>query len=617
MCGIAGSVKFNGKPVSKNELKQMTDRMIHRGPDDDGFFIAGNVGLGMRRLSIIDVGGGHQPIANEDASLWVVMNGEIYNYVEIRDELERQGHVFRTKSDTEVIVHAYEAQGFKCLEAFNGMFAFALYDAKRRGVWIARDRLGIKPLYYAETKKTFLFSSDLNSFPPSLQSHIDENALLAYCGHGFVPTPQTIFSGIKKLAPGHWLWVDYEGRVENKRYWQLNHFEILEMSEGEAATRLQDFLHDAVRLQLRSDVPLGMMLSGGVDSSALTAISASNVDLPISTFTIDFSDKAGADKSYAMAVAARYKTNHQETAVSPAELLTGLDEVMRVMDEPIADSAVVPTYLIARFAREKGVKVMLSGAGGDEIFGGYRRHFKPRFGSPLWFAEHLSKPLRYGVGSVWAAMQPHRGFHVWDPGIAYLAGVFGADIGFYKNVFRDIDHFHRFIGILQASTAPLHGEDAPLGYHYRRMRFDLQNYLLDNILALTDKATMGASVEGRVPLLDHRLVEFAFSLPQSVNIKGGVSKGLFREVLKPYLPSDLLGRSKEGFNAPIGVWMNQSFNASVTEELENRLASPLRGLFNQKKLGKYLRHTPSQPFLAGTLYSLYVLNRWLREHFYP
>lgn len=613
MCGIAGIINSNGRKIEQGEIKKMTDRMVHRGPDDEGFFVDGGVGLGMRRLSIIDVDGGHQPIANEDETILVVMNGEIYNYVELRRDLQARGHTFRTNSDTEVLVHGYEENGTDFVHQLNGMFAFALYDKKKGGVWIARDRLGIKPLYYAQSNDRFLFSSDLNTFPKEVRNQIDKDALLLYFGHGYVPTPYTMYRGIKKLSPGHWMWLK-QGKMKIEQYWRVQNFQTAELNAGEAQEKLSELLRDSIRLQLRSDVPLGMMLSGGVDSSAVTAIAARSVELPVNTFTINFLGKAGEDAKYARAVAEQYHTNHREISIRPPDLLKGLDEVLATLDEPVFDSAIVPTYLIAKSAREHGVKVMLSGAGGDELFGGYRRHFKPRFGSPSWFAEHFHGFARQLIGRAWSSIQPHRGYRVLDERIAYLSGIFGADLGFYRAAFKDKELFSTFLDLLKRSAASLIESPPTTGYHYERMHFDLKNYLVDNILSLTDKATMATSVEGRVPLLDHRLVEFAFSLPESVNLDHGQPKWLFKKVLAQYLPVELLNRTKEGFNAPIAGWMDMGFYDAVINELKNNLSPVLTEVFNPTTLPQYTRTKPSQPFLSGTLYSLYVLNRWLRYH---
>lgn len=614
MCGIAGIINNSKKYVTTNELKSMTDCMIHRGPDDEGFFVDGQVGLGMRRLSIIDVSGGHQPITNENETIWVVMNGEIYNYLELRDGLKQRGHMFRTESDTEVLVHGYEEKGFDFVHDLNGMFSFALYDKKRSGVWVVRDRLGIKPLYYAQKNGRILFSSDINTFPKDLKKDIDMEALLHYFGLGYIPNSMTLYSHIKKLPPGHWLWMK-DGNISKQSYWKISQFQTSSLSQSEAEEKLRELLHDAIKIQLRADVPIGIMLSGGVDSSAIAAIAAKNLDHPIHTFTINFTKKNGSDSIYARQIAKQYQSEHEEMVLHPENLLDALEDVIKIMDEPLADSAIIPTYLISQFARTKGIKVMLSGAGGDEIFGGYLRHYKPKIGSPSFFAESLSQPLREGLGKIWGIFQPHRGHRVWDEGVAYLSGVFGTDLGFYKKVFQSDKYFAHLIDILTVYGKPIRISNHEMGYHYSRMHFDLTHYLVDNILALNDKGTMGASVEGRVPLLDHRIVEFAFSLPERINILGKKPKGLFCQVLQSYLPQEILDRNKEGFNAPVNTWMGNQFFDRIRDELSSFLVPPLTHLLQPQQLKTFFAYQPKQSFLSYTLFSLYVFNRWYRTHY--
>jgi len=614
MCGIAGLMTSGNQLVSREEVKAMTDMMIERGPDDEGFFVYKNVAIGMRRLSIIDVGGGQQPITNEDQTLWVVMNGEIYNYIELRAELEDKGHCFSSGSDTEVLVHGYEETGCEFVKELNGMFAFALYDTKRQGLWLGRDRLGIKPMYYVEANGRFLFSSDLDTFPAEFRQTISPESLLAYFGQGYIPTPLTIYRDIKKIPPGYWLWIENGQESKRELYWQLTNFQTAEMSRSNAGATLHHLLKSSIALQLRSDVPLGVMLSGGVDSSAVTALAASTISNPLNTFSIHFSQKGGEDAKYARQVAAYYHTNHQTIDLTSDDLLQSLPEVIEFFDEPIADSALVPTYCIAKFAQEKGIKVMLSGAGGDELFGGYGRHYRPRFASPSWVAEQLPKFISKVIGQWWSIFQPHRGFRAQDSGLAYLSSVFGADLGFFKQTLLSEEHFLQLLQTLCTAASPIIDRQNVLGYTYSRMYFDLQHYLLDNILALTDKATMAASVEGRVPLLDHRIVELAFSLPAHINLWQGRPKGLLKDSLSPYLSANLLERKKEGFNAPIAVWMGENFFSVISNELKENLSPVLRDFFNQPSLLRYLRTEPRQPFLASTLFSLYVLNYWLRTH---
>ncbi len=612
MCGIAGFITRAGTKARPEDLKAMTDRMVHRGPDDEGFFTDGRVGLGMRRLAIIDVAGGHQPMSNEDGTMTVVFNGEIYNYRELQSALEGKGHHFQTSSDTEVIVHAYEQYGRDCLRYFNGMFAFALYDGRQKALWLVRDRLGIKPLYYGGSDSAFFFSSDLGAFPWPLRQRVNRDALIAYFGHGYVPTPQTIYAGVRKLPPGHSLWVN-NGTSTLHRYWDIPAFETAFISAVQAEEQLRGLLEDAVSLQLRSDVPLAVMLSGGLDSSAITAMAAEHAGQPVTTFTIRFTGKGGADHTFARSVADRYRTHHHEIPVAPDDLLSGLDAIIAMLDEPVADSALVPTFLISKAAREQGIRVLLSGAGGDEVFGGYRRHFSPRLGAPAWWAEHLPESLRAPVARAWARVQPHRGFRVLDPRIAYRTQVFGADLGFYQQALTP-SVFTQLLQELKNSTAIGRGAGGPRSYSYKRMYADLNEYLLDNILSLSDKATMAASIEGRVPLLDHRIVEFAFALPQEINLLRGSAKGLFKETIRSLLPADLLARQKEGFNAPIASWMDQEFFGKLKEELTMSLSPTLVELLDVDTLRRVFDQPPAQPFLSNTLFALYVFNRWERTH---
>ena len=612
MCGIAGIIDLKNQKTDPKMLKGMVDSMFRRGPDDEGFFLSDNVALGMRRLSIIDPSSGKQPVSNETGSVVAVMNGEIYNYIELREELIRQGHIFQSQSDTEVLVHAYEESGIDFIHHLNGMFAFALWDRSQQILWIVRDRLGIKPLYWLQNSGSVVFSSDLLSIPSSLRGPVSSEGLIDYLCHGYVGGPHSLFANVSKLLPGHWLRVDKSG-IKTERWWHLEQAEKNEkISSEEAAEELERLLKQAVHLQLRSDVPLGVLLSGGIDSSAVTALTAQDLGGPVTTFTVDFLGKGGQDASFAKQVSLRYQTDHFPLHLTPERLLSGLDEVLQFMDEPIADSAIVPTYLISKHAREKGIKVLLTGAGGDELFCGYRRYFSPRFGSPEWMASMLSVPLRHFVGFAWGVLQPHQGWRARDPGVAYLSSISGVDLGFYQKILKT--------GIFQTLLNKLHqngqeavGNSPTLEDAYSRMRFDTQHYLVDNILSLTDKATMGASVEGRVPLLDHRIAEFAFSLPRGVNFSMTRPKDLLCKALSPYLPLGLLERKKEGFNAPVDAWTTNGLYHTLREELSNCPSGVLTEILDTRRLNSLLRQTPKQPYRSGTLFSLYVLNRWCRK----
>jgi len=399
MCGICGITNFFNCPVKTDELKAMISPMKHRGPDDEGYYLEGNTGIAMCRLSIIDVEKGHQPISNEDQSIWVVLNGEIYNYIEIRKYLKKKGHVFRTNSDTEVIVHLYEEKGLNALEYLNGMFAFALYDSQLKGLWLVRDRLGIKPLYYVELNKRFMFSSDLNSINTLHRFDIDEGSFLKYLGFAYIPTPNTIYKNVKKLYPAQYLWIK-NGNITCNRYWTLPEKQMWNGGNCEAKVKLEELLADSVKLQLRSDVPLGVFLSGGLDSSGIVAFASKAGFNQLNTMTINFKSKNGEDSKFAREVSSQYESIHTEIDFGWDTLVKELDELINFLDEPVSDSAIIPTFLLSKIARDKGIKVILTGAGGDEIFGGYLRHHQSLIGSPRWIAENLPKPVRKTIGNI-------------------------------------------------------------------------------------------------------------------------------------------------------------------------------------------------------------------------
>ena len=422
MCGIAGIVAWDGRQISTSELKLMTDRMVQRGPDDEGFFTAGSVGLGMRRLSIIDVEGGHQPLSNEAGDLHLVFNGEIFNHLELRHQLIARGHVFRSASDAEVVLHLYEDQGIDALAELNGMFAFALHDSRSQALWIARDRLGIKPLFYAVSRDHISFASDIKALREAYSTDIEPQQVLKYLALSYAPGAETVWHGVRKLPPAHYLWIE-GGRVTLEKYWSLNGIGAWNGSLEAAQEQLEALLQDAIRLQLRSDVPLGVFLSGGLDSSTIVALAAEQSTAPLRTFTIGFAGKGSADEYFARQIAKRYATSNIEIPMGPAEAAKAIDELLLILDEPLADSALLPAYWLSKVARDEGVKVLLNGAGGDEIFGGYVRHWPARIGSPTWVAESMPKKLRQIVAGAWSLFQPHRAVlkrNQSQPGLAPL-----------------------------------------------------------------------------------------------------------------------------------------------------------------------------------------------------
>lgn len=612
MCGIAGILNFDGKVVRPEQLSAMTNRMIERGPDDEGFYRSGSVGLGFRRLSIIDLATGHQPLQNEDEALQLVFNGEIYNHIELRDQLVRRGHIFRTQSDAEVLLHLYEEKGIAALDDLNGMFAFALYDKRKNALLIARDRLGIKPLFYATSPQKFVFASDIRALRTEISAKIDSVAVLKYLALAYVPATGTMLNGVQKLLPGHYMLVKADGNIAIEKYWALDPPHRWHGSLAEARTELDMHLDDAIRLQMRSDVPVGIFLSGGLDSSALVAYASKFSREPLRTYTVNFAGKDSEDVKFAHLVAGRYETNHFDIQFDFADVAGAIDDLLPRMDEPISDSAIFPAYLLSKAARQHGVKVLLNGAGGDEIFGGYRRHWPPQLGSPAWVAETLSGPLGKLLSNVWTLFQPARGMRASNPVFSWACSVSGVDLSACKYLLRDSTMFHQVINAVMEEYSEITHMTTESNYTYQRMGLDLNTYLPGDVLAATDKATMAASVECRVPLLDHNLVEFAYSLPPEVNLTGRSPKGLFRDVLASRLPSELLNRRKEGFNAPVTEWMQTGGVLNIRDELLGQPVDLLSDLFSSKALEELCTVTLKSSQASETLFSLFLLNRWCR-----
>ena len=616
MCGIAGIFNFNNEQVRLEQLLDMTNRMVERGPDDDGFYISESesLGLGFRRLSIIDVEGGHQPLTNEDESLYLIFNGEIYNHVELRADLVSRGHVFKTKSDAEVLIHLYEEKGVKALDDLNGMFAFALYDSKLDKLFLARDRLGIKPLFFAKSSSKFVFASDLRALNSQFESTINEDAVIDYLALAYVSKTKSMFNGVNKLLPGHMMVVDVSGSMEISNYWSPGLAPKWEGSITEAKNRLEYLIGDAVKLQMRSDVPVGLFLSGGVDSSALLAFASQLTSEPLRTFTIKFSGKDSSDASMAKMLAEKYKTKHVEIEVDAAYLLRAMEELVPLLDEPISDSAIFPAYILSKTAAEHGVKVLLNGAGADEIFGGYSRHWPASAGSPTWLADKLHPFISKIVGSSIRFLAPSRGWRIISRANAWTASVAGTNVPLLEKLFRDSEKSKILLKQINAEHGEVNFLRDHSNYSYPRMKHDLVTYLPNDVLALTDKASMAASVECRVPLLDHRLVEFAYSLPADFNMLNDKPKGLFKDVLSKFLPKAILNKRKEGFNAPIMDWHAGDLSSKIKNELLNEPAPLIGLLFSEKELTKLLNNSRVSYLNGESIFSIFFLSMWSRLH---
>ncbi len=593
----------------------------HRGPDDDGLHIDGPCGIAMRRLSIIDLTGGHQPLSNANQSLWLVCNGEIYNYRELRIELQSKGCQFKTESDSEVLLHLYEAQGDDFVYRLNGMFAFALWDARRHRLLVGRDRLGIKPLYFLQDGQRLAFSTEAKALLalPGVTAGLNHSAVASYLHLGYVAAPDCIFKGIRKLPPATLLAIE-NNKVRQWRYWQLPRHIDRNLTESEWIGRVQAQLEESVRMQMVSDVPIGAFLSGGVDSSAVVGFMAKHSEQPIRTYAIGFS---GGDAEalynelpYARRVADLFGTQHHEIVVRP-DVVSLLPKLLWHMDEPMADTAFITTYLVSQFARHD-VKVILSGVGGDELFGGYRRYLGDHY---LQQYRRLPAWLRHGASSVadWLPADRHSG----------MLNALRLAKGFLSSAELSADERYRsYLQVMdrQAISAlfmyPDAGQSDPLGDAFgqasnqdplnRMFSVDAQTQLPDDLLMLTDKMSMAVSLECRVPLLDHRLVELAASMPSEIKVRGGRLKHIFKESLAELLPKDILNRKKRGFGTPMGAWLKKEL-----APLLGRLLAPdviaLRGLFRQSVVHRLMAdHAANRIDGTDALLALMNLEIWSR-----
>jgi len=620
MCGIAG--KFNFAPdrsIDMAELRAMTNVIAHRGPDSDGFYLGPGIGLGHRRLSIIDLATGDQPLGNEDGSVWVVFNGEIYNFADIRAELESFGHRFRTHSDTEVIVHGYEQWGEAVVDRFRGMFAIAIWDERRRRLLLVRDRLGVKPIYYCAGPSGVTFASEIKAVleDPEVPRDWDPESLDAYLALQYVPCPRTMYKSIWKVPPGHLL-VAENGRVSLRRYWDLTFSGDGDPSrEEEYLERLDALVTESVRLRLISDVPLGVFLSGGIDSSIVVAAMAATSSARVVTTSVGFDERAFDELGSARIVAEHFKTESHEKIVKP-DIVDLLPKLAWHLDEPFADSSAVPTYYVSAAARED-VTVALSGDGGDELWAGYARHKVERWEAKArgWlgpvggrFAGRIAQGLPLGLRGTRSlrhlALSPSEAcarkhaYGLFDDarGSIYSDG-FAASVA-------GADPFAGFRAAYDAcpSSDPLD----------RALYVDVKTYLVDDIMTKVDKMSMAVSLEAREPLLDHKLLEFAATVPSSLKLKDGRSKYLLRRLLEKRLPKSIVDRPKHGFEAPIGEWLRGPLAPMVDALLlDGRMKD--RGVLDNRAVGRlWQEHRCGSRDHRHRLWSLVMLELWFRQY---
>ena len=623
MCGIAGFVDLWGRRARGLEereaiLERMCRIIRHRGPDDQGMMVRTGVALGMRRLAIIDLVSGNQPMSGEDGSVTIVFNGEIYNFQEIKPKLESRGHTFHTHSDTEAIVHAYEEFGPGCLKDLRGMFALAIWDENNRTLFLARDRAGKKPVYYTTTPTgTFVFASELKSLleHPEVQRDLNAEALDAYFTLGYVPDPLSIFRDIHKLPPGHYLTLT-NGQVTVKQYWDFEFQPAASRNEADYLDELRALLDESVRLRLISDVPLGAFLSGGIDSSTVVGLMARHMDQPVKTFSIGFHEDSYNELKYARMTAEKFGTDHHEFFVTP-DICQIVDELVWHFDEPFADSSAIPTYMVSKLARDH-VTVVLSGDGGDELFAGYTRYAVERKRGGF---ERLPKPLREGVMRPLSQRLPHA---TW--GRNYLHNVSLDPISRY------LDSVSVFTSLNRRSlyTSDFAEKIGPGGYAARLfdelvekvktddevdrlLYLDSKTYLPGDILTKVDRMSMAVSLEARAPLLDHKLIDFVTTVPSTLKLAGLETKHLLKKAVADLVPAEILHRPKQGFGVPIQEWINQQLRSRIRDTLSDARTRQ-RGYVDSHYVDVLLdEHERGRRDHSMSLWALVMLELWQRQ----
>lgn len=622
MCGIAGVFEYKDrKETDRNILFDMLAAIEHRGPDDRGVLLAGNLSMGMQRLSIIDLAGGKQPISNEDGTITIVFNGEIYNYRELQQKLRARGHTLSTASDTEVIVHLYEDLGEDCVKELRGMFGFAIWDSKRQRLFVARDRLGIKPLYYKDHDGALIFASEIKSIltHPEVQATLDLQGLGHYLSLKYVPAPETMFEGIRALPPAHTLVCDRNG-IRIQQYWNLS-FAANEEHHGSeelCAEQLETLLRESVRLHLVSDVPFGAFLSGGVDSSLIVALMHQVMDVPVKTFSVGFQGggaESFSELPYARLVAEQFGTDHHEIYVTPDDLMNLAEKVVWHLDQPIADNACVANYMVSKLASQH-VKMVLTGEGGDELFAGYARYAGEQLSSLFRFVPWPAKSLALGVAqrlpglrrpkvALLALCQPDE--------LTRLVNWFPLFNRTRKSSLLNEELFHQLADPYADAVFRSQLNQADTKDWLSRMLYvDTKLWLPDDLLARGDKTSMATSLEGRVPLLDHKLVEFAASLPSNMKIKRLARKYLLKKVARKWLPSEVIDRKKEGFPMPFSLWFRKECRPFVRD-----LLSPVtlkhRGLFQPEYVQMLLKeHDDGTADHGGLIWGLLSVELWHR-----
>lgn len=623
MCGICGIIDTAKAPIDTARVTAMARAMAHRGPDDEGIYSAPGVCLGHRRLSIIDLSSaGHQPLSNEDKTIWAVLNGEIYNYKELREELQKKGHIFRSDSDTEVLVHLYEAQGKECVKSILGMYAFAIWDSKRQSLLLARDRIGKKPLLYSYRGGKLCFASEFKALLESnlVEKKISLQALDYYFTFGYIPAPLTIYANVFKLMPGHILWLVNQ-QIKTERYWQLDFTKKLNICEKEAKEEINRLLTEAVRARLYSDVPLGVFLSGGIDSSLVVGMMAKLCNHKIRTFSIGFDEAEYDELKYARSIARHFDTEHKEFIVRP-KALDVLPALVEHYGEPYADPSCIPTYYLAQMSKQY-VSVVLNGDGGDELFAGYDRYQAMLYSSffdniPLFLRKKIhqiamsfipeTRAQQSGMRKIKRffnaiGLPPHKRYMQW-------IGVFNDELkeGAYSSDFLKSAANNPSDALFKSTL-----NDTSMHLIDRLLKLDTMTYLPDDLLVKVDIATMSHGLEARSPLLDHRLMEFVAALPVSFKLRGAAKKYILKKVAKQFIPWENIYRPKKGFGVPIGEWFRGELKGILLDNVLDTHFLKI-GYFNKKALqGIVTQHMSQKEDHSFQLWTLLMFSLWHRK----
>lgn len=610
MCGICGKITFNAGEIDRNIIQRMTDALAHRGPDEEGVYLSGGmsqnspvrVALGHRRLKIIDLSSnGHQPMCNEDGSVWIAYNGEIYNFKELRIELEEKKHIFKSNTDTEVIIHLYEELGVECVKHLRGMFAFAIWDKKNERLFLARDRLGKKPLNYAFRNGNLIFSSEIGPIleDPSISRSVKIESLHNYLSYLYVPYPETMFEGINKLAPAHIL-VWEKGEIKIEKYWSLSYAKKIKIPQEEYCQRILDLFTDAIKSRLISDVPLGVFLSGGIDSSAVVALMSKVLNRPVKTFSIGFNEASFNELRYARIVAKAFSTEHKEYVVTP-KALDILPKLIRHFGEPFADSSSIPEYYLSELAR-KDVTVALSGDAGDELFAGYDRYAANKLAGyyslfPRLFRNRISRFLEKFPESTAKKGIIKRIKRFTNAGDLPKEKRYAAWVSVFDNMLKGKIYSPRMrerLGNIDSCDYILdaYSKSDAADFIDSTLFVDTMTYLPNDLLVKVDIVSMANSLEVRSPFLDHKLVEFAAQIPSSLKLKGLTTKYILKQALRKLLPKEIIQRRKEGFGVPVSRWFQNEIR-DYTYNLLLSKPSIERGYFRPEAIKEMLNEHAS------------------------